>query len=288
MALRPLPIFESHDRFLALNQYNLSQEQPAVKEFLSAFGEILQPVESYFAARSFLRSYEGNAATFNSYRTHVERLLLWCLLIGKKPLLEMTRQDGERFMEFCISPPSDWIGPVVKARWKRIGGRVAQDTDTWSMNPEWRPFFYTSTKREIKLAQERNIKVAQKPYKMAQDTIAQVFAVCGSFFQFAADEGLSTRANPIRAIKQKSKYKQRVTSINRSKALSELQWSFVLETARLMADAEPHRHERTLFIVATLYSMYLRVSDLAGRDGWDPAMNSFIKDTNGNWLRIPR
>jgi site-specific recombinase XerC len=42
-------------------------------------------------------------------------------------------------------------------------------------------------------------------------------------------------------------------------------------------------HERTLFIVATLFSMYLRVSDLVGRDNWTPTMGDIRRDSMGNW-----
>lgn len=283
-----IPLFESHDRFLELNHNNLSQEQPVVISYLESFPEDLRAVDGYRAVRSFLRSYEGNAATYNSYRTHVERLLLWTLLVCKKPLLEMTRQDGERFMEFCIKPPADWIGPVVKARYQRVGGRTAKPTDTFTVNPQWRPFFLTVKKPDLKLALEQNKEPEVKPYKMKQDTIAQIFAVCGSFFQWASDEGLSNSANPIRAIKQKSKYKQRVVATEKAKSLTALQWSFVLETAKMMADEESDEekkkvHERTLFIIATIYSMYLRVSDMVGRDNWEPMMSDFRKDDHGNW-----
>lgn len=283
-----IPLFESHDRFLELNHNNLSKEQPLVVSYLESFPEDLRALDGYRAVRSFLRSYEGNPATYNSYRTHVERLLLWTLLICKKPLLEMTRQDGERFMEFCLKPPPDWIGPVVKARYQRNGGRVAKDTDTYTVNPVWRPFFLTVKKPDLKLAQEQNREPDVKPYKMKQDSIAQIFAVCGSFFQWASDEGLSDSANPIRAIKQKSRYKQRVVGTEKAKSLSTLQWGYVLDTAKMLADDEPDEkkkkvYERTLFIIATIYSMYLRVSDMVGRDNWEPMMSDFRKDDHGNW-----
>jgi site-specific recombinase XerD len=278
-----IPLFESHDRFLDLNHNNLSREQPVVISYLDSFEDELSAVEGYKAVKSFLRSYEGNPATYNSYRTHVERLLLWTLLICKKPLLEMTRQDGERFMEFCLKPPPDWIGPVVKARYQRVGGRAASPTDTYTVNSQWRPFFLTVKKPDIKLAREQNQEPETKHYKLKQDSVAQIFAVCGSFFQWAADEGLSNNANPIRAIKQKSKYKQRVVATEKAKSLTALQWDFVLETAKVMANQHPQLHERTLFILATTYSMYLRVSDIVGRDNWKPMMSDFRKDDHGNW-----
>lgn len=278
-----IPLFESHDRFLELNHNNLSNELPIVVHYLKSFSHDLCGIDGYRAVRSFLRSYEGNRATFNSYRTHVERLLLWALLVCKKPLLDMTRQDGERFLEFCLKPPSDWIGKAVKARYQRVGGRKAKPTDTYTINLHWRPFFLTVKKPDLKLAMEQNKLTEIKPYKMKQDSVAQIFAVCGSFFQWAADEGLTNNANPIRAIKQKSKYKQRVVATENAKSLTALQWSFVLETSKLMADHEPETHERTLFIVATIYSMYLRVSDIVGRDNWTPMMSDFRKDDHGNW-----
>jgi site-specific recombinase XerD len=120
---------------------------------------------------------------------------------------------------------------------------------------------------------------------MSAGSMGQVFAVCGSFFQYTIDEGLTTKANPIRAVKQKSNFKQRDTVMNSGKALTPLQWNYVIETAEVMAQEEP-RHERTLFIVATLFSLYLRVSDLVGRDNWKPTMGSFEFDGENWWFNV--
>ena len=49
-----------------------------------------------------------------------------------------------------------------------------------------------------------------------------------------------------------------------------------------MAD-EDADHERTLFVLTTLFAMYLRVSDLVGRDNWEPSMGDFRRDSLGNW-----
>lgn len=68
-----------------------------------------------------------------------------------------------------------------------------------------------------------------------------------------------------------------------NRALTPLQWDYVLETAERMVQDEPERHERTLFIVATLFAMYLRVSDIVGRPNWPPVMGDFRQDPEGNW-----
>lgn len=120
-------------------------------------------------------------------------------------------------------------------------------------------------KPDIKLAREHNQELESKHYKLKQDSIAQIFAVCGSFFQSAADEGLSNNVNPIRAIKKNLNTSNELL-LPKARSLTALQWDFVLETAKIMASQDPQLHERTLFILATIYSMYLRVSDIVGRD----------------------
>lgn len=279
--MRPQPLFEPFDRFLDLHFMNMSGELPEVVTYLTQCSEATRPVESYQAVRGFLKSYAGNEATFTSYRTHVERLLLWALLVARKPLLELRRRDAEAFMEFCLNPPADWVGPVVKSRFTRVGGRKRLQSDAYIFNPAWRPFSVTLAKRERKIAAEQMQPLPLPSYKMSQGSVAQVFAVCGSFFQHAIDEGL-TEVNPFRAVKQKSVYKQRNTVDVASRSLTQLQWTFVIETAEVMAAEDPD-HERTLFIVATLYAMYLRISDLVGRDNWAPSMGDMRRDSRGNW-----
>lgn len=278
----PLPLFESYDRFLELNFLQVSEELPIVRDYLASFSSELQAIEGYRAVRGFLKSYAGNEATFNSYRTHVERLLLWTLLVARKPLLELRRRDAEAFMEFCLRPPRDWIGPMVRSRFVRIGGRKKLESDTYVTNQDWRPFSMTVPKRNRALTDSAARDAENGPYRMSQGSVAQVFAVCGSFFQHAIDEGL-TEVNPFRAVKQKSIYKQRNTLDVSGRSLTQLQWSYVIETAERMAEEDPEVHERTLFILATLFAMYLRVSDLVGRDNWEPTMGDFRRDTTGNW-----
>jgi site-specific recombinase XerD len=281
MPKAPFPLFETYNRFLELNFQQFTEELPIVRDYLGRFAPELLAFEGYQAVRGFLKSYAGNETTFNSYRTHVERLLLWSLLVAHKPLLELRRRDAEAFMEFCLRPPKDWVGPVVKSRFVRIGGRKKLESDTYQVNEAWRPFSVTVSKRNRSLTDATSQELAERPYKMSQGSVAQVFAVCGSFFQHAIDEGL-TEVNPFRAVKQKSVYKQRNTLDVAGRSLTPLQWSYVIETAEKMADAD-ETHERTLFILTTLFAMYLRVSDLVGRDNWEPTMGDFRKDTQGNW-----
>lgn len=284
---KPFPLFDSYAEFRQLNFNDLSRERQVVIARLDQVDQIADPIGSYRAVREFLHSYDGNEGTFNSYRTHVERLLLWCLLISKKPILALRRTDAEAFMEFCLKPPGSWIGPIVKSRFVRCGGRKKSADDTYSVNETWRPFNRTISKVKRKLAEEENTETPlPSAYKMSSGSVAQVFAACQSFYQFCIDEDLS-EVNPFRAVKQKSKYTQRNTREVGGRSLTPLQWDFVIETAEMMAD-EDEEHERTLFILATLFSLYLRISDLVGRENWEPTMGAFQKVGDDWWFYATR
>lgn len=260
-----LPLFSTHRWFVEASSEADDQIALAVQQYLAEFPFEVDAVAGYEAVRGFLQSYISNEATFNSYRTHGERLLLWSLLIRQRPLLKLRRSDAEEFLEFCIDPPESWVGKVVRNRYL---GTHNVEGGSLVPNPAWRPFATTTTGGY---------------YKLTAGSIAQVFSVCSSLFEYAIDEGICTVVNPFRAIKQKSKFKSRSAQVKTTRTLTPLQWEYVLEAAEVMADTDPVRHERSLFIAATLFSMYLRVSDICGRDNWEPTMGDFRLDHDGNW-----
>lgn len=65
--------------------------------------------------------------------------------------------------------------------------------------------------------------------------------------------------------------------------LSDRQWRYVLTTAQEIAEMNPAHHERTLFMVSILYSLYLRISELAASKRWSPMMKHFFRDVDENW-----
>jgi len=95
----PQPLFDTFECFHELNFLQLSNERTAAQEYLNSFEYRCCAVDGYLVVRSFLKSYAGNQSTFNSFRTHVERLLLWALIVAQKPLLDLRRSDAEQFME---------------------------------------------------------------------------------------------------------------------------------------------------------------------------------------------
>lgn len=89
--------------------------------------------------------------------------------------------------------------------------------------------------------------------------------------------------NPVALIRQKSKFIQKSQSQPKIRRLSDLQWDYVMTTAKELAEIHPEAHERTLFLLSALYSMYLRISELTASPRWVPLMNHFHRDSDNNW-----
>ncbi len=219
----------------------------------------------------YLKQYAANNATFESYRREVERLLQWSWFVEKKSLLDLKREDIEHYIQFCLSPPVSWIGCKKVARFiARNGGRVP--------NPDWRPFVVTVSKADHK----NGIKPDKNAYQMSQKAIREIFTVLGSFYNYLAlEEKISI--NPVALIRQKSKYIQTRQHHAHVFRLSEKQWDTCLQVVKGMAQEDPARHERTVFILSSLYLMYLRISELCASARWTPEMGHFYQDSQGLW-----
>lgn len=262
----PTPLFdtlENLERPLAAVTFDVSKY---FKDTIIAGAEL-----DYRYANEFLYSYRGSAATFNAYRRELERLLHWSWFIAKKTLKAITRADFEAFVEFCQSPPLQWIGVKNVSRFiEKNGKRIP--------NPEWRPFVVPISKVAYRKGEERD----PKRYVLSQKALQAIFSICSSFYNYLIQEDYID-ANPIAQIRQKSKFIRKQQSQSTIRRLTELQWAYVIETAELMAQEDPDEHERTLFIMNALYAMYLRISELAESERWQPKMGDFHMDTDGNW-----
>lgn len=225
----------------------------------------------YEKALAFLKCYTGSQGTFNSYRREVERLLHWTWLVAKKSIRELKREDIEAFILFCKRPNKTWIGVKKAPRF------LEKDGERFP-NKEWRPFVVTVSKA----AREKGKQPDKKDFQLSQGAVKELFAILSSFYNYLLQEEY-LYMNPVALIRQKSKFIQKEQSLPKIRRLSELQWSYVIETAKLMAEKSPDQHERTLFIMSALYSMYLRISELAASERWTPEMSDFHRDQEESW-----
>jgi site-specific recombinase XerD len=228
-------------------------------------------IRDFTIAVQFLQQYTGSAATFNSYRREVESLLQWTWHIALTTLDGLKREDIEKFIRFSQRPPAAWVG-VKKAP------RFIDTEGERQPNPEWRPFVATVSKS----AHKKGEAPSKKDYFASNNSVKQLMAICSSFYQYLLLEEY-TYTNPVALIRQKSKFVQKRQGHTRVRRLSQLQWQMVVDTAEQMAAEKPDSHERTLFMLSALYSMYLRISELAASERWVPTMNDFHKDQDGLW-----
>ena len=225
-------------------------------------------------ALEFLKCYTGSQGTFNSYRREIERLLHWCGLVAKKTLADIKPYDMEAFVVFCQKPPNHWISDRKLPRFiEKEGARFP--------NPHWRPFVSVVSKVRHRKGEQPKLK----NFELSQGALKGLFAILSSFYNYLLQEEY-VRANPVALIRQKSKFIRKIQGQTKIRRLSELQWQYVIRTAANLADTNPDVHERTLFIISALYSMYLRISELAASPRWMPTMNNFFRDSDDNWWFI--
>lgn len=221
-------------------------------------------------ALAFLKSYKGSRGTFNAYRREVERLIQWSSLIHQQSLPALKRNDIELFIHFCQKPPKSWIGVNKDPRFiEKEGLRIP--------NPKWRPFVATVSKSAYSKGEKPDID----DFALSHSAIKDTFSILGSFFNYLLQEEY-VNCNPVAMIRQKSQFIRKNQDKPKVRRLSDLQWQTVLETTRAMADADPI-YERALFMLSTLYLMYLRISELTASERWTPQMHDFQQDSNGNW-----
>jgi site-specific recombinase XerD len=274
----PRPLFDSLDKVQAL--YKECQQVDPRKTILHWLRNCLFNVDirlptyatvNFQQVLNFLYTYRGSQDTFNAYRRELERLLQWSWFVQKKSIVDLKRLDIESFIEFCQDPYKRWIGLKIVSRF------VDHEAQRIS-NPAWRPFIAKISKK----AHQDGQRAEKVDFAMSQEGIKVLFAVLSSFYHFLIQEKI-TEINPLLQIRQKSKFIRKTTSSRPIRRLSETQWKMVIQTAQKMAEKDPERHERTLFIMNILYGMYLRISELAATKRWTPKMCDFFRDAHENW-----
>ncbi len=213
----------------------------------------------------------GSRGTFDSYRREIERLLHWCVLIANKHLKQLKRENIEDYITFCKKPPKEWLGKNKPHKFQNFDGVRMPNTN-------WRPFIVTVSKADRRAGKKPRVN----QFELANDSIKEIFAILTSFFNYLMQDEY-VHLNPIYLVRQKSKFIRIRQSAPKIRRLSELQWQYVIKTAQSLANEDPKKHERTLFIMSALYSMYLRISELSASKRWTPTMKDFSKDNDGNW-----
>ena len=88
------------------------------------------------AVEAWLSRYNEKPSTLRSYRKEVERFMLWCTSIQRKPVSSITAPDCQSYRNFLQNVPPNWINPVPVTR----------------LDPAWRAFRGQPSPASIKQA----------------------------------------------------------------------------------------------------------------------------------------
>ncbi|MEW6997116.1 tyrosine-type recombinase/integrase [Colwelliaceae bacterium BS250] len=273
------PLFDSHQYFQQLTRNQVfTDDNPNVQTFIELMCKTIpQAADDFKYTKEFLQSKgRRNEATYNLFRGETEKFLLWTWLIAQKSVVHLKRRDLESYIDFAHKPPHFWISNNVYRRFENRNGIRA-------INPDWRPF----TVKIPKAQRLDNIDYKQKKlnYQASQDGLKATFSVLNVYYDHLVTEDYAF-GNAIASVKKDCPYLIKDSSFTEVKRLSSLQWDFILESSIKMAN-EDENHERTLFIIASLKTLYLRISELSERSNWSPVMGHFWQDKDKNhWFKV--
>jgi len=187
------------------------------------------------AVQSWLSQYSHKNTTYLTYKRESDRLLLWCVYEVGKTLGQLQLEDLSRYIEFLSNPSHRWCTTVGGIRASGYG------------RGKWRPFLGPLS-------------------DSARNTAIRVI---NSLLNFLVDASY-LRANPLRLIKQHSKFNIKAEEYKYSvwsKILDDSEWQVLQQVLQDMPETtvfDKDNKMRTQFIFACLYLMGLRISEVAG------------------------
>ncbi|OUX86693.1 MAG: integrase [Alteromonas sp. TMED35] len=263
-AKKPTPLFPT---YIELTEHE-SADYPQLTKFLEQSpGWVLQ---HWSWAKDYLLYIGRNKSqhTYTRFRNDIEKFLLWVFLVDKQPVDDLRKADILRYIDFCVAPPVNWISSQLYDRFSLENGYFAS-------NPKWTPFRQTPPKYD----KERVLD--PKKYKPSLQTLESTFVALNSFYRHLIDEE-TCFGNPVPLAKRDCKHLIKDSQVKTISRLTEQQWQYLLDTAVELAENDPLL-ERNLFIVATMKTLFLRLSELSERQDWTPIMSNFWTDEDNNW-----
>lgn len=204
----------------------------------------------------FLNRYDDAPATYRQYRGELQCFLnyLWCL--GKRSLSNVDNEVIKRYYKFIKNPPAAWTASAVY--------RAFIDTDgERKPNAQWRPFHQPDKTGRYRASQSR--------INAARTTLTAFFRYLNAQDYISKDPMVDVSRRDKRA-----KTVAREDTEPTYRRFTDAQWQCLFQTLEQAADESP-RYERHLFVVVTMKTLFLRVSELAPRqiDGEEDRVPQF-------------
>lgn len=206
--------------------------------------------------------FDGSMDSMNNVRGENGRFLNWLWLVRGISLYEARRSDIIEYLDFCMFPPNQWISELTPYQF------FYGENGELEQNEEWLPFSQN---------------------ERARSSIEAIFSRLSSLFQ--QEQLLEVIGhNPVRAIRQKNKFKKRVQSGYDPKVISKDQIRYCIDTleelcikAESISYLELLKAERALFTFSMGLGLYLRVSEFVATELYAPTHRDFHK-VDGNWF----
>ena len=261
---RPTPLYPTYAELKDLR----IEEYPELKVMLDSGFDWYE--QHWHWGADFLRYIGRNKSehTYVRFRNEAERFLLWIFLIKKSPMDTLRKSDILEYADFCWKPPVNWIG-------LQLADRFVYRNGSYCVNAKWSPFRLKAAKNQATASPDK------KKYRPSQQTFTAMFTGVIAFYKYLMYEELCY-GNPAQIAKRDCRHFIADAQVKEVRRLTEEQWQYVMETAEELAEQDS-LYERSLFIVATLKTLFLRISELSERSAWTPVMSHFWQDENYNW-----
>ena len=203
------------------------------------------------AISSFLSEYKDSPETLRSYTKEIERLLLWCIHVGKINISSIKRDHLLEYQKFLKNP-------TPKKLW--CGTNVARTNKDQTLNKKWRPFVKG----------------------LSGSSINKVLRILDSFFNYLVQTNYLS-GNPI-AIDRKRKKRQKTKPkiIDRYLELDEIHAVLrALKEYPANDETKLFQVTRASYIILLLLYTGLRISEAANH-----RMGNFIQREDNWFLRV--
>ncbi len=267
MAIIPKPV-ALYPGYLDFKDFDFS-DYKELKEFLDS-GEPWW-IKHWAWGREFL-SYIGrnkSEHTYTRFRSETERFLLWVFLFKAKPMGQLRKADILEYADFCWQPPVSWICTANHEKFSFRNGYYSQ-------NPLWTPF-----KLQLPKTGNQDKIPDKKKYKPSQQTLTAMFTAVIAFYKYLMNEEFLF-GNPAQIAKSDCRHFIKDNQVKEVRRLTESQWQYVFNVTIDLA-SQDRIYERSLFIICSLKTLFLRISELSDRKAWTPVMSHFWQDSEGNW-----
>ncbi|RBP27126.1 phage integrase family protein [Marinobacter pelagius] len=203
-------------------------------------------LKDFSIAHKFLVKYSDVSGTYSRFRSEIQRFLNYTWLIAKRRLSQADTDLVSSYFTFLKTPPAPWVS-------RGIYPAFISSNDERQFNPNWRPMALRS-------------KDLNAPYSVTQASLNASRTALQTFFKYLVMQDYLQR-NPLLDVRKRDRNAK--PSLNQDKdaevrRLTDWQWSYLLETLTELASADA-RYERHLFVIVTMKSLFLRVSELAPR-----------------------